>query len=411
MTIAEPVELDITIPDTQAGFEEMMADKAKMKDLYLDLAQGGEKFESWVAGYAKNVLKRDQDIATQVRDETQKVLANFLREQADEGFTPVSPVTLPTGNERGAGVDPNVRMNAKAGLFNSRAMGAELDEMFSGVHGMADCLQLIWHDYKRQANAASQGKLKKMRNAFQGDVPSDGGFLIPENLRSEVLRVSLETAIVRPRARIIPMETLTVPFPAIDATTNVGSVYGGITTAWAEAGSDLSSSESSPKFRRLVLHARKLIAFTKVEQELIADSVISFLPFINELFPEAIGFEEDYAFLNGNGAGQPLGMLKTDNPAMIAVAKESGQAASTILWENIVKMYARMLPQSLSRAVWIVTPDAFPELATMALSVGTGGSAVWLNNGVSGPPATVLGRPSLRARRIATPSSFSTAGS
>jgi len=29
----------------------------------------------------------------------------------------------------------------------------------------------------------------------------------------------------------------------------------------------------------------------------------------------------------------------------------------------------------------------------MALSVGTGGSAVWLNNGVQGPPMTILGRP------------------
>jgi HK97 family phage major capsid protein len=29
----------------------------------------------------------------------------------------------------------------------------------------------------------------------------------------------------------------------------------------------------------------------------------------------------------------------------------------------------------------------------MALSVGTGGAPVWLNNGVEGPPMTILGRP------------------
>jgi HK97 family phage major capsid protein len=29
----------------------------------------------------------------------------------------------------------------------------------------------------------------------------------------------------------------------------------------------------------------------------------------------------------------------------------------------------------------------------MALSVGTGGSAIWLNNGAEGPAATILGRP------------------
>jgi HK97 family phage major capsid protein len=29
----------------------------------------------------------------------------------------------------------------------------------------------------------------------------------------------------------------------------------------------------------------------------------------------------------------------------------------------------------------------------MALSVGTGGSAIWLSNGVNGPPTSILGRP------------------
>jgi HK97 family phage major capsid protein len=52
-----------------------------------------------------------------------------------------------------------------------------------------------------------------------------------------------------------------------------------------------------------------------------------------------------------------------------------------------------MLPSSVGNAVWIASPDTFVELATMALSVGTGGSAIWLNNGVEGPPMTILGRP------------------
>src|SRR3546814_2482286 len=48
-------------------------------------------------------------------------------------------------------------------------------------------------------------------------------------------------------------------------------------------------------------------------------------------------------------------------------------------------MYARMLPSSLERAVWIASPDTFVELATMALTVGTGGSAVWLTDGTGAP--------------------------
>src|SRR5690606_30281952 len=62
--------------------------------------------------------------------------------------------------------------------------------------------------------------------------------------------------------------------------------------------------------------------------------------------------------------------------------------------------YSRMLPQSLGRAVWVANIDTFPQLATMSLAVGTGGSAIWLNNGVEGPPMTILGRPVIFTEKV-----------
>jgi len=41
-------------------------------------------------------------------------------------------------------------------------------------------------------------------------------------------------------------------------------------------------------------------------------------------------------------------------------------------------------------------------LALMSLAVGTGGSAIWLNNGVVGPPMTILGRPVLFTEKVPT---------
>jgi HK97 family phage major capsid protein len=62
-------------------------------------------------------------------------------------------------------------------------------------------------------------------------------------------------------------------------------------------------------------------------------------------------------------------------------------------------MYARMLPSSLARAVWVVTPDAFVELATMALNVGVGGSAVWITDATGSPTLTLLGRPVIMSEK------------
>jgi HK97 family phage major capsid protein len=63
-------------------------------------------------------------------------------------------------------------------------------------------------------------------------------------------------------------------------------------------------------------------------------------------------------------------------------------------------MYARMLPGSLSRAVWVAHPSCIPELATMSLNVGTGGSAIFLTAGSGSLPMTILGRPLLFSEKL-----------
>src|SRR5690606_33029671 len=133
-----------------------------------------------------------------------------------------------------------------------------------------------------------------------------------------------------------------------------------------------------------------LTGLSAVPNELLQDSIVSFAALIERLWPEAVAFFEDVAFLSGTGVGEPLGFLCSSNPASIAVAAESGQPADTIVLENIIKMYSRMLPSSLSRGIWVASPDTIPELLTMALSVGTGGAPVMLTN-VAGPaPVTIF---------------------
>jgi HK97 family phage major capsid protein len=373
------VENEVTIPDSPAALEELMHDSKRMRAVF---SKG--LLPDLVKAYARNVMQKDQEIAAQVRDEVQKTLAEFLKSNEAEGL--VRPDLAPVAQ---------TARDHKDKLYNPRALGASLDKEFQNS---ADFFRTIWHGQNR--DAATQAKISKIRNAWSSSVPSEGGFLIPETVRSEMLRVALETSIVRPRARVIPMDTLRVPFPAVDSTTNATSVYGGIICYWTAEGATMTAS--NPGFARVTLEAKKLTAYTEAPNELIADSISSFEAYINELYPEAVGFYEDDAYLNGTGVGEPLGMLADANGALVEVAKETNQPATSIVWENIVKMYSRMLPQSLNRAVWLCAPDTFPELATMALSVGTGGGPVWLNNGIAGPPATILGRPVIVTEKCAT---------
>ncbi len=376
---------DMTLPETPAQFEEFLQDPKRMKNV---LASG--QFGDFVRGYAKTVMDKDQEIATQVRDQVQTVLADWLRNnREEEGFQPVNlNFNSPDVVARAA--------DARGGLHNPKAMGAAIDKEFTNS---ADYFRAIWHNTNRDANL--QAKLGRVRNAFSSTVPNEGGFLIPETLRSELLRVSLEQSIVRPRARVIPMETLRVPFPAVDSTSNVSSVYGGIVGYWTEEGAALTASEAS--FGRIVLDAKKLTAYTEVPNELLSDSVTSFQMFIDQMFPEALGFYEDDAFINGSGVGEPLGYL--NGSANIAVTRNTG--SNDVDFNDIVAMYCRMLPSSLMRAVWIISPAVLPSLMKLVLDTGgTGNETVapplWLTGqqAIQGPTLSLLGRPVIVSEKV-----------
>lgn len=371
----------VTIPTAPSELEEMLSDRTKVENL---MNEG--QFPEFITAYARTVMDKDTDLKTQVKEQTQLVLAEFLRDNK-------------VGDVKNLNLDYSQSPAKYSKIQNKRAVGTPLNGVFEDI---GEYFQAMWHQGRNPELAA---KRETVLN-YQEKVPSEGGFLVPEEFRAELLRLSLETSIVRPRARVVPMASRTLSFPAIDETSRVSSVFGGIVVYRTEEGAELT--ESAAAFGQIKLEATKQTALAHVTNELVRDAAGGFQMYIEEMFPEAISFFEDIDFLSGNGAGAPLGALSTLNTAAISVAKESGQTASTIVWENVVKMYSRMLPSSLNRAVWIASPDTFAELATMALSVGTGGSAVWLTDGTGAPTLTLLGRPVIMTEKA--PAALGTIG-
>jgi HK97 family phage major capsid protein len=386
--------MSITLPDTVEAFEEVLADNRKLAAMF-DKGTPKPEFAEFVKGYVAKITSRDQSIEDQVREQVEQVFADMLKDNGQAvrklNLDPNSaPASMPTA-----------RAERYRQLYNKKAPGAKADGMFDS---WGEYARATWHKAGtlRDANEllTAQSKLHEIKNSFGSLIPSDGGFLIPEGLRAELLTVALETAIMRPRSRVVPMESLRVPFPTLDSTSNASTVYGGVAAYWTEEGAALV--DSSATFGRVVLDAKKLTARADVPNELYQDSVLSLEAFISTAFPEAVAWFEDIAFIRGSGVGEPLGWNRTENTAVVDVAKEGGQAAATIKWENIVKMYARLIPSSLGRAIWVANIDTFPQLATMSLTVGTGGSAIWLANGVDGAPMTILGRPVVFTEKMET---------
>jgi HK97 family phage major capsid protein len=361
LTPTSPDELEATLNDGKV-----------MKDLLADPKALG----TFMNDYAKQVNKTDPSIAEQVQIEVQRGLAAFAKEHGAEGSKP--PVDLTPG---------------KSPQYNSRAVGAALDGVYANKHEFFSAVAGFGGANARDL-AAKREKAMEIQNSFGSIVPADGGFLIPETLRSELLAVALESAVVRPRATVIPMESLRVPIPMIDSTSNATSVWGGISATWTEEGAALTESQAT--FGRVVLDAKKLTAYAEIPNELLNDAS-AFNGFFSARFPSAVSYFEDVAFFTGTGVGEPTGFINCS--AAIIASAVSGQGTNTIVYENCVAMLSRMLPTSLGSCVWIASPDTRPQLMTMGLAVGTGGGPVWMsgggyNNGaVSAAPDTLFGRP------------------
>jgi HK97 family phage major capsid protein len=367
---------DIPVPKNSDELAEMFGDPGRFKGILAST----DVLQEFIKAYAEAQQAPGTDLHRQIEAEVQRGMASFLKDHASGG----------DGVKR-LNLDPQTRpvnmltSHKQATAYNKAAPGAAIDKDFSSA---AEYFKMAWH---LNPSAEARSKMEQLRNAYSSVVPSEGGFLVPETLRSQLLQIALEMAVVRSRATVVPMETARVPFPMIDSTTNAGSVFGGMIGYWGEESAALQ--ESNPKFGRVTLDAKKLTGFAVVPNELLSDSLISFAALIETLWPQALAFFEDIAFMSGSGVGEPLGFLGAGNSAGVAVAKEAGQPADTIVLENIVKMYSRMLPSSLARGIWICSPEALPELFTMALSVGTGGGPVMLTNAAGPAPVSIMGRP------------------
>lgn len=248
---------------------------------------------------------------------------------------------------------------------------------------------------------AAQAKRAKALGLSEG-VPSDGGFLLQPDFSAEILRRMNEMGSVMARTRRIQISPQSngIVMNSIDETSRAtGSRWGGIQGYWlAEAG---TKQASKPKFRQMSLQLKKLAGVGYATDELLADTT-ALGNIMTQGFSEELTFLIEDSIINGTGAGQPLGVLASN--ALISVAKETGQAAATIVTANIFKMWSRMWSRSRSNAVWFINQDIEPQLLALDMPVGTGGMPVYLPaNGISGAPfGTLLGRPIVPIEYAAT---------
>ena len=234
-------------------------------------------------------------------------------------------------------------------------------------------------------------------------IPSDGGFLVAQEYSNDIIGSVFEkVGVLAPRCKRYQVggNANTLKIPAIDETSRAdGSRQGGIRSYWAAEGGTITSSK--PKFKQLNFELTKLTALVYLTDELEMD-VEALGNWISDRVKDEFAFEIDEAIVNGNGVGMPTGILSSS--CIVSVAKETGQAADTIIYDNILKMWRRGIPAIEREGIWIANRDIKSQLYKMSLPVGTAGAPVFLPKGGAAqrPYDTLMGIPIVYSEHAAT---------
>lgn len=237
-------------------------------------------------------------------------------------------------------------------------------------------------------------RLLKIEAAYGAHTGSgeEGGFLIAPEYSSRLYERMTETLPLLAQCDRLTLQGNSVTINGmVDHTRNATTYrYGGIIPYWVAEAAQIT--RSNLKFRQITLKLNKLGALSYVTEEELED-VSNFGERLIGKMGAAIADELVEAVMFGTGVGQPLGAFASD--ACLSTAKESGQAADTIVAENIIKMSADLWPVSQGNAIWYYNAEALPQLATMVIAVGAGGTPVYLsgNSVATGTPASLWGRP------------------
>jgi HK97 family phage major capsid protein len=251
-------------------------------------------------------------------------------------------------------------------------------------------------EYLRAVVAAASGervdtRLQRAPSGLSEGTPADGGFLVPQVWADELIGSIYKTGQIAGRCdrKTASTPLADVELPAVDETSRAsGSRWGGVLAYWAAEAASISSA--FPKWRRVGFSGNKIIGIGYATAEMFADGAL-FEAGLREAFSQEISFLLDDAILVGSGAGQPAGVVSA--PCTISVAKETGQAAATIVAANITNMYDRLVADCLPNACWLINPDCSPQLRNLALVVGAAGAPLWSWNQDASPYPRLLGLP------------------
>jgi HK97 family phage major capsid protein len=279
--------------------------------------------------------------------------------------------TAATATTRTAAPVANVKVGNDRRMENGNGGFKNIGEFFQGVK-----------------NASQGGELDQRLKAVHSEKSgAEGGFLIPSTIITEIQSSveSDESLLSRCRQfntkgnRVSLMVNETAPWDGAGET---------VDAHWVGEGKKINESDAS-SLKEVDIKLEKIAAIVNVTEEMLDDSNL-IESYIRGEVPAVITSKINNAIISGNGVKKPQGIYS--GGFGFEVAKESGQTAGTIEFENVKKLYTHALPKAKKNGLFLYNVACEEQLIGMKLDPSSADSpSVYLpGNSIAGAPYGTL---------------------
>ena len=211
-------------------------------------------------------------------------------------------------------------------------------------------------------------------NALQVGTDTEGGFLVPDEYERTLVQALEEENKLRSLCKVIRTSSGDRKIPLVAS-------HG--TASWVDEEGLIPESDDA--FGQISLGAHKVASIIKVSDELLQDSVFDVESYIATEFARRVGDAEEAAFINGDGAGKPIGMLHETNGAAAGVTAAS---ATAITADELIDLVYSLKAPYRKRARFLFNDQTIK--AIRKLKDGNG-QFLWQPGLQAGQPNTLLG--------------------
>ena len=204
---------------------------------------------------------------------------------------------------------------------------------------------------------------------------SQGGYLCPEEMDSQIVAALEEQNICRQICRVIQTAgTHKIPIVAEKPT-----------AAWTAETAPVNFSNES--FEEVELQAHKLTCGLKLSRELLEDAAFDIQAHIIDQCSAAIARSEEESFITGDGVGKPTGILTSIATITGAIIETTG---TTITADDLVSLEYALPRPYRQNAVWVMSDDTLAIIRRLKDSTQ---NFIFQPQMTENEPARIFGRP------------------